>query len=42
MADMPRGLTGHIAVFEAKIAEHVAPYEEQILFLVTITGVVGW
>ncbi len=38
-------LTGHIAVFEAKIAEHMAPYEEQILLLVTITGVerlVAW
>jgi transposase len=38
-------LTGHIADFESKIAEHMTPYEEQILLLTTITGVerlVAW
>lgn len=38
-------LTGHVAKYEGKIAEHMAPYEEQILLLVTITGVerlVAW
>ena len=32
-------LTNHIAAFEAEITRHMAPYEEQIQLLTTITGV---
>ena len=38
-------LTNHIAAFEAEITRHMAPYEEQIQLLTTITGVerlVAW
>lgn len=38
-------LTRHIAAFESRIALHMAPYEEQVALLTTITGVdriVAW